>query len=98
MFIKAQRFNFEFERVRFSVLSVLAASTRPQPTGFWDRHPKPTPGRFRRALFGQPFPKDAPLPGQFRKKRSATNHLPKGNLARLPNAPPSQPETVPVAA
>ena len=81
-----------------SVLSVPAASTHPLPTGFWDRHPTSTPGRFRRALFGQPFPKEAPLPGQFRKKRSVTDHLPKGNLARLPDAPPSQPKTVPLAA
>jgi len=81
-----------------SVLSVLAASSRPLPTGFWDRCPKPTPGRFRRALFGKPFPEDAPLPDPFRKKRSATDHLPKGNLARLPKSPPIQRVPVPVAA
>jgi hypothetical protein len=68
-----------------SVLSFLAATLPPSPTGFWDRHPKPTPGRLRRTLLGQPFPKDAPLSGQFREKHAATAHLPKGNLARHVN-------------
>lgn len=61
-----------------SILSLLAASHAAIPTGFWDRHPKPTPGRFRRSFFAKPFPKDAALPGNFRKKQSATAHLPKG--------------------
>jgi hypothetical protein len=65
-----------------SIVSFLAATFPPVPSGFWDRRPKPTPGRFRRALFGQPFPKDAPLPSQLREKRSVTAHLPKGFLAR----------------
>jgi hypothetical protein len=67
-----------------SILSFLAASFPPTPTGFWDRKPKRTPGRFRRLLMGKPFPKDAPLSGQLREKKSATAHLPKGNLARRP--------------
>jgi hypothetical protein len=66
-----------------SILSFLAASFPPTPTGFWDRQPKRTPGRFRRLLMGKPFPKDAPLSGQLREKKSATAHLPKGNLARM---------------
>jgi hypothetical protein len=65
-----------------SMVSFLAATVPPRPTGFWDRHPKPTPGRFRRALFDQPFPKDALPSGQLREKRSVTDHLPKGALAR----------------
>jgi hypothetical protein len=65
-----------------SILSFLAATCPPTPTGFWDRKPKRTPGRFRRLLMGQPFPKDAPLPEQMRKKQSVTAHLPKGILAR----------------
>lgn len=68
-----------------SLLSFLAATLPPAPTGFWDRHPKPTPGRLRRMLFGQPFPKDAPLSERFREKQSVTAHLPKGNLARQHN-------------
>lgn len=65
-----------------SVLSFLAATLPAIPTGFWDRKPKRTPGRLRRALSGQPFPKDARLSPQLREKKSATAHLPKGNLAR----------------
>jgi hypothetical protein len=67
-----------------SILTVLAACFPPKPTGFWDRKPKRTPGRFRRQLMGHPFPKDAPLSGQLRKKQSVTAHLPKGILARRP--------------
>lgn len=65
-----------------SVLSFLAATLPVAPTGFWVRHPKPTPGRLRRTLFGHPFPKDAPLARQLRKKQSVTAHLPKGHLAK----------------
>lgn len=67
-----------------SILSFLAASFPPTPTGFWDRKPKRTPGRFRRLLIGKPFPKDAPLSGRLREKKSTTAHLPKGNLAHNP--------------
>jgi hypothetical protein len=69
-----------------SVLSFLAATLPPSPTGFRDRDPKPTPGRLRRTLLGQPFPKDAALSGNFREKHAATAHLPKGNLARYFNS------------
>jgi len=65
-----------------SILSFLAATIPAIPTGFWDRKPKRTPGRLRRTLLGQPFPKDAILSGQLREKRSVTSHLPKGHLAR----------------
>jgi len=65
-----------------SILTFLAATILPLPTGFWDRKPKRTPGRLRRMLFGIPFPKDAFLSGQLREKKSVTAHLPKGNLAR----------------
>ena len=61
-----------------SILSFLAATMPAIPTGFWDRKPKRTPGRFRRALIGKPFPKDAPISSQVRKKNSVTDHLPKG--------------------
>lgn len=71
-----------------SILSYLAATAPLAPTGFWDRQPKRTPGRFRRMLMGKPFPQLYPLPGQLRKKASATGHLPKGSLAprRKPTA------------
>jgi len=65
-----------------SILSFLAATFPALSTGFWDRQPRRTPGRLRRHLAGQPFPKDAFLPGQVREKNSLTAHLPKGFLAR----------------
>lgn len=67
-----------------SILSFLAATFPATPTGFWDRKPKRTPGRFRRLLIGKPFPKDALFSGRLREKRAVTAHLPKGNLARTP--------------
>lgn len=71
-----------------SILSFLAATTPATPTGFWDRKPKRTPGRFRRTLAGRTFPEVANLSGRLRKKNSVTAHLPKGHLARMAkNAP-----------
>lgn len=64
-----------------SILTGLSALHPVIPTGFWDRKPQPTPGRFRRALAGSPFPQSYPLPGQLRQKASVTDHLPKGILA-----------------
>jgi hypothetical protein len=64
-----------------SILSYLAATSPLAPTGFWDRQPRRTPGRFRRMLMGKPFPQTYPLPEQIRKKNSITSHLPKGILA-----------------
>lgn len=74
-----------------SILSYLAARAPLAPTGFWDRQPKRTPGRFRRMLMGKPFPQFYPLPGQLRKKASATGHLPKGHLAPRRKATASPP-------
>ena len=37
-----------------SILSYLAATAPLAPTGFWDRQPRRTPGRFRRMLMGSP--------------------------------------------
>lgn len=64
-----------------SILSFLAATSPLVPTGFWDRQPRRTPGRFRRTLLGKPFPQSYPLPEPIRKKASVTSHLPKGILA-----------------
>lgn len=74
-----------------SILSFLAATSAAAPTGFWDRHPKRTPGRFRRMLMGKPFPQSHPLPERIREKASVTAHLPKGNLARLQKSALSAP-------
>lgn len=63
------------------ILTYLAAVLPPIPTGFWDSHPKSTPGRLRRLLAKADFPKDYPFLPQLRKKRSVTEHLPKGVAA-----------------
>lgn len=75
-----------------SILSFLAATMPAIPTGFWDRQPKRTPGRFRRTLIGKPFPKDYRFSGQLRKKASVTAHLPKGNWARRLKTTASAPQ------
>jgi hypothetical protein len=66
-----------------SILSFLAATMPATPTGFWDKKPKRTPGRFRRTLAGKAFPKVANLSPRLRKKNSVTAHLPVGHLARI---------------
>lgn len=63
-----------------TMLTYLAATLPPTPTGFWDRNPKPTAGRLRRMLAGTPYPNTYPLPGRLREKASVTSHLPKGIL------------------
>lgn len=61
-----------------SLLSYAAATLPATPTGFWDRQPRPTPGRLRRVLARWPFPHDVPLLPRLRRKASLTDHLPKG--------------------
>jgi len=78
-----------------SILSFLAATAPLAPTGFWDRQPKRTPGRFRRMLMGKPFPQSYPLPQQLRKKASVTAHLSKGSLAPRQKVTASAPIVVP---
>lgn len=55
-----------------------AATQPPIPTGFWDRTPQPTSGRYRRALAQADFPQLHTLPQRIRKKNSVTHHLPTG--------------------
>jgi len=62
------------------ILTYLAAILPATPTGFWDRNPKPTPGRLRRVLARTPFPQTCRLPERIRKKASVYGHLPKGIL------------------
>lgn len=64
-----------------SILTYLAATSPPIPTGFWDRNPKATPGRLRRWLARTSFSDLPPLPQErIRRKASVTAHLPKGVL------------------
>lgn len=70
------------------LLMYLAATYPAQPTGFWDRAPRPTAGRLRRVLAQLDISKTAPLPGQLRKKESVTDHLPKGIQAHRRSAQP----------
>jgi len=76
-----------------SLLMYLAASHTVQPTGFWDRQPRPTAGRLRRSLARLDYSDLWPLPTQVRKKHSVTAHLPKGVAAH--RRIPAQPLTVP---
>jgi len=64
-----------------ALLSYVAATSPALPPGFWDRRPRPTPGRLRRLLARTPFPHDFPLPTRLRRKESPTDHLPKGRFA-----------------
>src|SRR5215210_6543368 len=74
-----------------AVLSYVAATVPAVPTGFWDRRPRPTPGRLRRLLARTPFPHDFPLPARIRAKAAVTDHLPKGfwGQRRRPAAEPA---------
>ena len=61
-----------------AMVNYLAASLPAVPTGFWDRQPKPTPGRLRRLLGRTPFPQSYSFPERLRKKNSVFAHLPVG--------------------
>ncbi|MCP4360167.1 MAG: hypothetical protein GY796_19340 [Chloroflexi bacterium] len=68
----------ELSMLAGNILTYLAAVLPPLSTGFWDRKPKRTPGRLRRALSQESFPKEYVFIERIREKRSATDHLPKG--------------------
>jgi len=73
-----------------SMLTYLAATLPPIPTGFWDRQPKSTPGRLRRWLGRTTFSDLPPLSkGRIRKKSSLTAHLPKGILGHRRSKQPT---------
>ncbi|MCC7107090.1 MAG: hypothetical protein IT307_18315 [Chloroflexi bacterium] len=61
-----------------SILTYLAATQPPVPTGSWDRCPRPTPGRLRRLLAHTDLPTSLPLPRRGRQEAAVTDHLPKG--------------------
>jgi hypothetical protein len=76
-----------------SIVTYLAASLPAVPTGFWDRNPKPTPGRLRRLLVRMPFPKSYPLPGQLRKRTLLPTTCPRVFWHIGAQNRPSTPET-----
>jgi hypothetical protein len=81
-FVSAEESCFrlpELSLLAGSIQTYLAATLPPIPTGFWDRNPKGTPGRFRRWLGRMSFSDLPPLAnGRIRRKSSVTDHLPKG--------------------
>jgi hypothetical protein len=77
-----------------SILSYLAGIAPLAPTGFWDRQPRRTPGRFRRMLMGKPFPQSYPLPGQIRKKALVTRQLSEEILVNRRKSTASAPVSV----
>ena len=82
-----------------AVLAYAAAASPAVPTGFWDRRPRPTPGRLRRLLARTPFPHDFPLPARLRRKESPTGHLPTGYAGhRRRTAAPAPPTDLAQAA
>ncbi len=90
-------------RFRYPELSLLAAGIltyvaatvdKPTPTGWWDRHPRPTAGRLRRQLLKVDW-RHIPRDQRLRKKRSVTLHLPKPRSTKplslpCPQAAPSR--------
>jgi hypothetical protein len=81
-----------------TIVSYMAATLPAVPTGFWDRQPRPTPGRLRRALTFCPVPQAFPFPARLREKRSVTAHLPKGWWGQRPRRTPLTPTITPVDA
>src|SRR5258708_2465619 len=74
-----------------TILAYAAATAPAIPTGFWDRRPRPPPGRLPPPLAPSPFPPDFPLPAPLHPKRVVTAHLPTGfwGQRRRPPAPPA---------
>ena len=73
-----------------SMLTYLAATLPPIPTGFWDRQPKGTPGRLRRWLGRTTFSDLQPASKvRIRKKSAVTAHLPKGILGHRRSKQPA---------
>ena len=73
-----------------SMLTYLAATLPPIPTGFWDRQPKRTPGRLRRWLGRTTFSDLRPVSQvRIRRKSSLTAHLPKGILGHRRSKQPA---------
>ncbi|MBI3970924.1 MAG: hypothetical protein HY332_06515 [Chloroflexi bacterium] len=88
------------------MLTDVAATQPAGPTGFWDRRPRPTPGRRRRVLARAACPVDFPFPARIREKASVSAHRPKGfwgqrapsHAVSAPSHRPGPSETAAVAA
>jgi hypothetical protein len=81
-----------------NLLSYVAGMAPTVPTGFWDRHSRPTCGRLRRYLERLNFLKLTLPEGQLRKKASITDHLLKGVLAHRRQKASQQSGQAPIAA
>ena len=69
VFADLARFRLpELGLIAANILAHLAAELPAQPTGFWDRQPRRTPGRLRRVLGQAGFPNAYPLAGRIREK------------------------------
>jgi hypothetical protein len=78
----------ELALIAGAVLTYLAATQEAVPTGFWDRHPRRTPGRLQRLLAEAPFPWNFSWPAHLRPKAAVTDHLPKGWFGQRRRATP----------
>jgi hypothetical protein len=75
-----------------SILTYLAATLPPIPTGSWDRRPRPTPGRLRRRLAHTDFPTSFSFPDRIRQKAAVSTHLRTGFWGqRRPPSPAASP-------
>jgi hypothetical protein len=92
-FVSAEESCFrlpELSLLAGSMLTYLAATLPPIPTGFWDRTPKGTPGRLRRWLGRTTFSDLQPRQSsRIRKKASVSHHLPKGVLGHRRSKQPA---------
>jgi hypothetical protein len=72
-----------------SILTYLAATLPPIPTGSWDRRPRPTPGRLRRLLAHTDFPTSFSFPDRIRQKAAVTAHLRTGGWGQRRSPSPA---------
>lgn len=75
----------------------LSATCDAVKSGFWDRHPQRTPGRFRRVLASVAMPEFEKLAvgmGRVRQKRSVHGHLLKGREAHGRQPKPKMDPTI----
>ena len=85
----------ELALIAGAILNYLAAALPAAPTGFWDRRPRPTAGRLRRALARQPFPHDFALPVRVSTKKQRDRSPPERLVwaASAATGPPDTPVT-----